>query len=77
MLNIPALEAYDDLRQARLVGAIFGGEDGKEYIEQLIEIAWWHEPDQADSEKQALAIASAKHKPLSAPPEVYNVKKED
>ncbi len=59
MLNGPALEAVEDVRFAKLLGAILGGKDGREYLEFLIEAAWWNDPQQAEIVKVQLAAAQA------------------
>ena len=70
-LNISSLEALDDARQAKLVGAIFGGEDGRRYLENLIERAWWDEPDRVEQERESLAVAESKQeRPVPRPKDV-------
>jgi hypothetical protein len=59
MLNGPALEATEDVRYAKLLGAILGGKDGREYLEYLIDAAWWADPQQAEIVKVQLAAAQA------------------
>ena len=59
MLNGPALEAVEDVRFAKLLGAILGGKEGREYLEFLIEAAWWEDPQQAEIVKVQLAAAQA------------------
>lgn len=59
MLNAPALEAVEDVRYAKLLGAILGAGDGREYLEFLINEAWWDNPQQAEIVKVQLAAAQA------------------
>lgn len=59
MLNAPALEATEDVRFAKLLGSILGGKDGAEYLEFLIDAAWWDDPEQADIVKIQLAAAQS------------------
>ena len=59
MLNAPALEAVEDVRYAKLLGAILAGKEGREYLEFLIDAAWWDDPQQADIVKVQLAAAQA------------------
>lgn len=59
MLNIAALEAADDLRFAMVLGAMFGGKDGREYIEHLQETAWAAEPERVETGRRMVEAAHA------------------
>lgn len=66
MLNVPELEAGEDLRQIMALGAMFGGKEGKRYIEHLQELAW--APENAETGGKLLDAADARHATFADPP---------
>lgn len=59
MLNIESLQASDDLRQAKLMGAVFGGKNGSEYLEFLASMAHWDSPEDYESVRDQIAISDS------------------
>lgn len=59
-LNIPALDANDDLRAVLSSSSALGGNGGHEYIEFLQDVAWMDEPEIRSEGKRMLDIAMAK-----------------
>lgn len=58
------------------MGALFGGAEGKEYMTQLAEMAWWDEPVKAKDMMDAVDFADATMNRQSAPPHDGKVKQE-
>lgn len=60
-LNIPALEASDDLRDVLVLGSVLShDDDGLEYIKELQEVSWWNDPDSQAEGARMLDITKAK-----------------
>ena len=58
--NVASMDAQEDLRMAVLVGAVFGGKDGREYLEHLADAALDGYPDLAERTKEMIQQADAK-----------------
>ena len=59
LLNAPNLEASEDIRQAKLIGSILGGDKGREYLDWLVDMAWEDDPETAREVKTHIAAADA------------------
>ena len=77
LLNAPTLEASEDLRQAKLIGSILGGDSGKEYLEWLVDMAWEDDPDTARDVKHHIASADTSRGLSSDAPEPPVVMKDE
>jgi len=64
--NISALEAEEDLRFALVIGAVFGGKDGQDYLNNLTDIAFSGMPTEAEAMHEMIE-ASSKTRPHSSP----------
>ncbi len=69
LLNAPNLEAAEDLRQAKLIGSILGGDNGREYLEWLVDMAWDEDLEMAAHVKHHIASADTSRGLPSSPPE--------
>lgn len=57
MMNVPVLEASEDIREAKLIGATMGGATGVDYLEHLADTALPYDPDKAYEIKIQMAVA--------------------
>lgn len=60
LMNLPSLEAAEDLRGVMAIGACFGGDDGKKYLEHLQDLAYADDPSAAESSKEMMREADQK-----------------
>jgi hypothetical protein len=51
------------------IGASFGGDEGRQYIQLLTDTAWWEEPEHAAVLGRSLDAAEAKRGNPKPPPE--------
>ena len=46
------LKAREDVQHAALIGSIFGGREGSDYLKGLIDIGWDDEPEKVEDLKR-------------------------
>lgn len=78
MMNQPVLEAKEDLRQAKLTGAVLGASNGREYMEFLGQTAHWDDVMEFNRFCDQLAVAEAQRglpgpTPASEAPEIEDI----
>lgn len=60
MLNIPALEAQEAIRQCNIIGAVMDAKNGPLYMDSLADIAYYDEPDMREKYKDMVARTAAR-----------------
>ena len=72
MMNVPVIEASEDIREAKLIGSVMGGNAGSDYLEYLADTALPYDPDKAYEIKTQIAVADEArglpHNQQPAPP---------
>lgn len=53
-LNIDPLMAEEDVRFIMATGTVFGGKDGNQYMNHLLDSMWWSEPETAEGVKESV-----------------------
>ena len=65
-MNIPALEAIEDLRVVMATAGALGGEDAEKYVELLQDVAWYANEGLCETGKEMLQVTKAKRERTKA-----------